>query len=222
MRKNTDTSSSVYAQINKLKGNYFILNTIDKKLKKSFQYGLKNFFYSKNPLIGDVLHSYGEITVYKSTERNGVGFYKGLKRIDIKDIPVIISIDRAYAGLEKRVRIDRDRQQFDAKLQTTFYSIFARSGFYYREMENNPAIKYILEKSRPIWKDGSPLLNALASRSYHLRDDKSILKLFGKKYCLSVIINSLLANESKNLFLIFIYESTLIELVSTMIGILLY
>ena len=172
-----------YFQINKLKGNYFILNTIDKKLKKSFQYGLKNFFYSKNPLIGDVIHSYGEITVYKSTEKNGVGFYKGLKRIDIKDIPVIISIDKAYAGLEKRVRIDRDRQQFDAKLQTTFYSIFARSGFYFREMKNNPAIKYILKSSKKIWPKGHLLLSQIASNSYgRLKDDKSLKELFGNEY----------------------------------------
>ena len=37
-----------YFQINKLKGNYFILNTIDKKLKQAFAFGLRNFFYSKN------------------------------------------------------------------------------------------------------------------------------------------------------------------------------
>ena len=36
-----------YFKINKIDGNYLIINTIDKKLKKSFQYGLRNFFLFK-------------------------------------------------------------------------------------------------------------------------------------------------------------------------------
>lgn len=173
-----------YFTINKLKGNYFILNTIDKKLKKAYEFGLRNFFYSNNPLIGEVLHSYGEITVYKSNDKkNGYGFYKGLKRIDIKDIPVIISIDKSYAALDKKVKIDRDRKAFDAKLQSTFYSIFARSGFNYMEMKNNPAIKYILKSSKKIWPKGHLLLSQIASNSYgRLKEDKSLKEIFDNEY----------------------------------------
>ncbi len=172
-----------YFKINKLKGNYFIINTLDKKLKKAFEFGLRNFFYSSNPLIGEVLHSYNDITIYKSKTKDGFGFYKGLKRVDIKGIPVIISIDKKYAALEKKVKIDRDRQAFDAKLQSTFYSIFARSGFYYGAMENNPAIRYILESSKEIWPKGHLLLSALASATYgRLKDDKSLKDLFGNEY----------------------------------------
>ena len=172
-----------YFKINKLKGNYFIINTLDKKLKKAFEFGLRNFFYSNNPLIGEVLHSYNDITIYKSTTKDGFGFYKGLKRVDIKGIPVIISIDKSYAALEKKVKIDRDRQAFDSKLQSTFYSIFARSGFYYAEMKNNPAIKYILKSSKEIWPKGHLLLSAIASSTYgRLKDDKSLKDLFGNDY----------------------------------------
>ena len=173
-----------YFQINKLKGNYFILNTIDKKLKKAYEFGLKNFFYKKNPLIGEVLHSHNDITIYKSNDKkNGYGFYKGLKRIDIKDIPIIISIDKSYAALDKKVKIDRDRKAFDSKLQSTFYSIFSRSGFYYHDLKNNPAIKYILKSSKEIWPKGHLLLSAIASNSYgRLKDDKSLKELFGKDY----------------------------------------
>ena len=173
-----------YFQINKLKCNYFILNTIDKKLKQAFAFGLRNFFYSKNPLIGEVLHSYNDITIYKSTDKNnGYGFYKGLKRVDIKGIPVIISIDKAYAALEKKTKIDRDRQAFDTKLQSTFFSIFARSGFYYRDMVENIAIKYVLEKSKHIWTKGHLLLSQIASHSYNkLKDDKTLKELFKDGY----------------------------------------
>ena len=173
-----------YFKINKLKGNYFILNTIDNKLKKSYEFGLKNFFYSKNPLVGEVIHSYNDITIYKSNDKkNGFGFYKGLKRIDIKDIPIIISIDKSYAALDKKVKIDRDRKAFDSKLQSTFYSIFSRSGFYYHNLENNPAIKYILKSSKEIWPKGHLLLSALALNSCgRLKEDRSLKELFDKEY----------------------------------------
>ena len=98
-----------YFKINKLKGNYFILNTISKKLKNSFKVGLKNFFFSNNPILGEVIYSYNNITVYKSNEKDGFGFYKNLKRVDIKDIPIVISIEKPYAALDRRVRGDRDR-----------------------------------------------------------------------------------------------------------------
>ena len=132
-----------YFKINKIKGNYFVLNTIDKKLKQAFQFGLKNFFYSKNPLIGDVLHSYNDITIYKSKDKNGHGFYKGLKRVDLKP-----ETKKIKDNLEKKTKIDRDRQAFDTKLQSTFFSIFARSGFYYRDMIGNAAIRFVLKSSK--------------------------------------------------------------------------
>ena len=172
-----------YFKINKVKGNYFILNTIDKKLKQAFQFGLRNFFYSKNPLIGEVLHSYNDITIYKSKDKNGHGFYKGLKRVDIKGIPVIISIDKAYAALEKKTKIDRDRQAFDTKLQSTFFSIFARSGFYYRDMMGNTAIRYVLQSSKNIWAKGHLLLSQIASNSYGmLKNDETLRDLFKDGY----------------------------------------
>ena len=172
-----------YFKINKLKGNYFILNTISKKLKNSFKAGLKNFFFSNNPILGEVIYSYNNITVYKSNEKDGFGFYKNLKRVDIKDIPIVISIEKPYAALDRRVRGDRDRLQFDSKLASTYYSIFARSGFYYNDLENNAAIKYILQSSKKIWAKGHLLLSAIASNSYgRLKEDNSLKELFGNEY----------------------------------------
>ena len=172
-----------YFSINKLKGNYFIIKTINKKLKKAYQYGMKNFFYKENKMIGEVLHDYNGITIYKSTEPNGVGFYKNLKRIDISGIPVIIHINKSYAALDKKVKMDRDRKAFDSKLSAIFFSILARSGFYYRDMVGNDAIKYILKSSKHIWEKGHLLLSALATNSYGwLKDDKSLKELFGSDY----------------------------------------
>ena len=172
-----------YFSINKLKGNYFIIKTINKKLKKAYQYGMKNFFYKENKMIGEILHDHNGISIFKSNDSNGVGFYKNLRRIDIVGIPVIIHINKSYAALDKKVKMDRDRKAFDSKLQATFFSILARSGFYYRDMVGNEAIKYILKSSKKIWEKGHLLLSALATNSYGwLKDDKSLKELFGNQY----------------------------------------
>ena len=50
-------------------------------------------------------------------------------------------------------------------------------------MKDNLAIKFILEKSKPIWVRGHSLLSAIASHSYgNLIDDIAIKSLFGKNY----------------------------------------
>ena len=173
-----------YFEINKIKGSYLILNKVMKKeFKDAFKSGLKNFFYDSNPLIGEKLWEYNGISCYKSNSSNGSGFYRGLKRVEIKDIPIIINIDKSYAALEKRVKSDRDRKAFDQRVQSIYFGIFSRSGFAYQSMRQNPAIRYILEKSKKIWHKGHPLLSSIASHSYgSLKDDKSLKDLFDKRY----------------------------------------
>ena len=170
-----------YFKINKQPGCFFILKTISKKLKKAFEFGMLNFFHPENKLLGKKIHEYNEIEVYVSKDKNGFGFYRGLKRVDIKDIPVIINIKKPYTALEKRTKSDRDRNAFSDKLQSTFFSIFSRSGFY--SMELNEAIYFILRKSKKVWKKGHPLLSAIASHSYsRLKDDPEMQSIFGKEY----------------------------------------
>ena len=173
-----------YFEINKVKGSYLILNKVMKKeFKDAFKSGLKNFFYDSNPLIGEKLWEYNGISCYKSNSSNGSGFYRRLKRVEIKDIPIIINIDKSYAALEKRVKSDRDRKAFDQRVQSIYFGIFSRSGFAYKAMIKNPAIRYILEKSKKIWHKGHPLLSSVASHSYgSLKDDKSLKDLFDKRY----------------------------------------
>ena len=172
-----------FFKINKQNQTQFIVNTYNKVLKKAFDFGLNHFWYEKNSLISDLLHEYNDISIYKSTNpKEGFLFYRGILRAKISHIPVVINISKKYVKIENKIKSDRDRNSFNSTLTNNFLSIWAGSGFYYHGMKNNPAIKYILEKSRSIWKSGHPLLNALASRAYHLREDKSILKMFGKKY----------------------------------------
>ena len=97
---------------------------------------------------------------------------------------IIAGVEKPDFGIiDKKVKIDRDRKAFDSKLQSTFYSIFARSGFYYHNLENNPAIKYILKSSKEIWPKGHLLLSALALNSCgRLKEDRSLKELFDKEY----------------------------------------
>ena len=173
-----------YFTINDVEGSYLIINTISKKLKDEFRIGMQNFFYSENPLIGEVLHSYNDITVFKSKEKDGICFYRGLARLT-PGLPLVINIDKPYAALEKKTKQDRDRKAFDEKLRATYFSIFAKSGFYYHAMKDNEAIKYIINCTKHLWSKGNghPLLSAIAINSYgSLKDDEALKKIFGKEF----------------------------------------
>jgi hypothetical protein len=172
-----------YFKINEQDGTYFIINTLSPELKKAFEKTMLNFMHPKNPLVGELLNEYNDIQCYKSTEKDGYGFYRGLQRIKIKNIPVIINIKKPYAALEKLTRQDRDRNNFSEKIQGKFFNIFCSSGFGYEFNGDNPAIYHIIKSSKPIWEKGAPLLRALASASYSkLKDSTKLKKLFGNNY----------------------------------------
>ena len=171
-----------FFKINEQNGSYFIINTLSDKLKKAFEFGMLNFFHPKNKLVGSPLSEYNEIECYQSTSNDGVGFYRGLKRIDIKGIPIIINIKKPYAAIEKLSKMDRDRQAFSQKIQSNFFNIFCRSGFY-SLASNVDVVHYILKSSKKTWKKGAPLLASLARHSYErLKNNPKLKKLFGKDY----------------------------------------
>ena len=170
-------------KITKQNHTMFIVNTYNKELKKAFDFGLNHFWYDQNSLKGDLLYEYNDISTFKSTIKNeGYLFYGGIMRARIPHVPVCINISKKYKKIEDKISADRDRNSFSSALTNTFLSIWARSGFYYNGMKNNKAIKYILEKTKSYWPKGLPILSALANYSYHLRDDESLQKLFGKNY----------------------------------------
>ena len=107
----------------------------------------------------------------------------------ISHIPVVINIPKKYAQIENKIKSDRDRNSFDNKLVNSFLSIWARSGFHYHGMTNNPAIKFVLESSKKTWDKGHPLIAALANNAWNIKDDKSLIKLFGNKYSKKICSN---------------------------------
>tara|TARA_B110000858_G_C17801527_1_gene475582 strand:- start:1238 stop:2896 length:1659 start_codon:yes stop_codon:yes gene_type:complete len=177
-----------FFKINKLKGSYFYINTYNDKLKNAFKFGLKNFWYAENPLVGEELHNYNDISFYKSNTKDGYIFYSGIKRTEIKGIPLIININKKYAAIEKKISSDRDRNSFDDRLTQSLYKIIFSSGFYYATGFTNNAINYIFKVTKKLWSKGSghPLLKAIADNMYNLNrddDDKNNIKiLFDDKY----------------------------------------
>ena len=172
-----------FFKVNKQNKTMFMVNTYDKELKAAFDFGMSHFWYEKNPLISEELHSYNDISIYKSSRPNqGYLFYRGVMRGKIDHIPVVINIPKKYAQIENKIKSDRDRNSFDNKLVNNFLNIWARSGFHYHGMKENAAIKFILQKSKSIWDKGHPLLAALGANAWNIRDDKSLSKLFGKNY----------------------------------------
>jgi hypothetical protein len=147
-----------FFKVNKQNKTSFMIHTYDKELKAAFDFGMSHFWFEKNPLVGEELNYYNDIACYKSTNPNtGYLFYRGVMRGTIDHIPVVINIPKKYAQIENKIKSDRDRNSFDNKLVNNFLNIWARSGFHYHSMQNNPAIHYVLEKSRKIWDKGQCL-----------------------------------------------------------------
>ena len=175
-----------YFKINKQNSTIFSVNTYDEKLKKAFKFGMNHFWYEKNSLVGPKLYEYNDIAAYKSkSNKEGYIFYRGIMRNKIPHIPIVINIDKKYAAIENKIKADRDRNSFSSKLTQTFFSIYARSGFYWGGMKNNPAIHHILKTSKQIWPKGHQLLSAIGSYSRDLKEDMVIRKMFDNKkyYC---------------------------------------
>ena len=167
-----------FYKINKFSGSGFYIRTNKSDFIQAFETGLVNFWYEENPILGDKLHEYNDISIYSSAQKNGAIFYAGIKRSEILDIPIIININRKYAVIEKKIKADRDRKTFDDRLTSSLYSIIFKSGFHYSTGTDNKAIQYIFEKTRIFWQNGKghPILKSIATNLVSLKQDKEFFK----------------------------------------------
>jgi len=177
-----------FFEINDQNGCYFYVNTFNEELKNAFQFGLKNFWHENNEVVDEFLHSYNEISFYKSKERDGYIFYAGIKRGMIKNVPLVVNINKRYQAIEKKISQDRDRNSFDDRLTQSLYNIAFKSGFHYSTGADNPVVQFILNKTKKLWTSGSghPLLKAMADNLSWIgrgeEDDDYLYLLFGDKY----------------------------------------
>lgn len=177
-----------YFKINQQSGCGLFIKSFNEELKSAFKIGLDQYWYDKNPMVGEFLHKHGEFSFYKSNDQKGHIFYGSIKRAEIKDIPIVINIDKKYNQIEKKVAADRDRNSFDDRLTTSLYKIIFKNGFHHTTPASHPVIDYIIENSRKLWEAGKghPLIQAMADNfGYlcHYEEDQIHLKnIFGDKY----------------------------------------
>ena len=177
-----------YFKINRQTGCGLFIKSFNEELKSAFKDGLDQYWYDKNPTVGELLHKHGEFSFYKSSNDKGHIFYGSIKRAEIKDIPIVINIDKKYNQIEKKVAADRDRNSFDDRLTASLYKIIFKNGFHPTTPASHPVIDYIIENSRKLWETGKghPLIQAMADNfGYlcHYEEDRAHLEnIFGDKY----------------------------------------
>ena len=153
-----------YRSAEHIPGTVLLLAGCSGKIAQAVATGLNHFFYAENPLLGTRrwFGARNEMALYTSTDGRGHVFYRGLKRGEIADIPVVLVIQRKNDAIERKVSKDRDRNAFGEEMMALFYQHFARYGVAY----NPEAQQVILEAARPVWSRGHPLLKALAQKSH--------------------------------------------------------
>ena len=190
VESNLDIRPLVYNffEINPQKGCGLFIKSYNEQLKSAFKIGLEQYWHEENPLVGEMLHQHNEFSFYKSKDEKGHIFYGPIKRAEIKDIPIVISINKKYSQIEKKVSADRDRNTFDDRLTSSLYKIVFKEGFHHTTPASHPVIDYILNSSKKLWEKGKghPLLQAMADNFGYLcnyEEDKTYLKkMFGDKY----------------------------------------
>ena len=171
-----------FFKVNKHEGTLFTFNTNNPDMKNAFTFGMRHFWYDKNPLMGREIFSHNDFAVFESTDDNGYVFYNGIKRADIKKVPIVINVGKKYAAIEKKINADRDRNSFDGKLQDRLFGIFAQSGI--PHYIKDACYYEILKLAKPLWENGGghPLLQAIGKNMYGIDKLVKTKTLFSDKY----------------------------------------
>ncbi len=168
-----------YRSAEEIPGTVLLLAGCSRKLAQALYEGLSHFFHAENPLLGPRRWSdyRDDFAVYDATDGKGHVFYRGLKRGEIEDIPVVLVINKKYEAIERKVSKDRDRNAFGDEVMGLFYRHFARYGLSGR----TDGQRVIVEAARRVWPRGHPLLSALADAS-RAWSSTLVREVFGEGY----------------------------------------
>ena len=168
-----DSSSS-------FQGSKLIIKKVTTDLVGEIKNGLTQFWHDGNPLAGEqlVCSSDGKLSIYRSTNSRGHLFYRGLKRGEMSELPLVLVCKKTYQQIERKTAQDRDRKAFDDAVLGTFYSVWASNFF----KNNGEAIGVAIDAGRPLWELGKShrLLAAIASK--YPRVGTLVSERFGKGY----------------------------------------
>jgi hypothetical protein len=162
-------------------GTELILDGCHARLRDALRAGLSHFFYDENPLLGQQLWTSPshDVSVFASScATQGYVFYRNLRRGTIPNLPVVLVVNKEYKQIENQIRNDRDRNFFGDKLMASFYSVLAKSRLRY----DIQGIRMLVERARPCWNQGHPLLAAIANANRCSWDQATMDNLFKGKY----------------------------------------
>ena len=146
------------------KGSRLLIRKVTSDLTAEISQALTQFWYEGNPLCGELRaqSTDGKLAVYESTTKIGHLFYRGLKRGEMENLPLVLVCGKSYQQVERKISQDRDRKAFDEAILGTFYSVWANNFF----KHDSHAIGAVLDAAKPLWKNGKshPLLASIASK----------------------------------------------------------
>ena len=144
------------SQIEKINGTKLMISNCPPNIVREFQFGLNYFYHEANPLFGELLEktSANDIQIYKSENNEGYLFYKKLLRAKL-DIPLVIVCNRAYRGIDKKIKHDRDRKSFNNEVMGMVLKQL------FRPLKANNIVNFL----EPFWCKGHKILSFIAQSS---------------------------------------------------------
>jgi hypothetical protein len=108
-------------------GTYLFLDGSSQELTEAMKCGRDWFFSVHHPgIAGPAVFENATVAVYPSTDRRGLGFYRGHLRIRLDDMPVVIHFKTSAQHLETLISSDRDRRMFEGKAATRYFNAIAK------------------------------------------------------------------------------------------------
>jgi hypothetical protein len=138
-------------------GTILEISNCPSKLIEEFKFGLRHFYYDRNPLFGAQLAStyQHDIKILKSGDKSGYIFYGKLLRKKI-DLPIVIICNKAYKTIDLKIGKDRDRQSFNDEVLCSLLKLIFKNF-------SNYDLGALLLHLEPWWEKGDKYLAIIAA-----------------------------------------------------------
>lgn len=140
----------------KVEGTWMIVLGCTSVLESELLRGMEHFFWDGHPALGELVLAGKRLSIYRSKDGNGLGFYRGLRRLVAPKVPFIFVLNNVEKSLENKVKQDRDRKAFAEAVAAAYYKAVARD-------LSAETVRDLLVGMKPLWQAGHPLLSEMAS-----------------------------------------------------------
>lgn len=140
----------------RVEGTWLLVLGCTSVLQAELLRSMEHFFWEQHPALGELLHTTKRLSIYRSTTSDGLGFYRGLRRLVMPKVPFVFVLDGVDRSLESKTKQDRDRKAFAEAVAGAFYKAVAKD-------LPTDLIRKLLIGTKPLWPSGHPLLSELAA-----------------------------------------------------------